>query len=216
MLYWRCAGENAPSELPTGFITLSSTFFDENLPAECLALLPSGNGSRGLLEDVVAQPEIVVDRGVGLFLNDPFLNITQIANTLKQHKIGWMTNLPSVAQHDQEFRNDLRDVGFSVQTELRNLAQLRQSGIRTMAAISSENHARMLVDYPADAVVVVQTTAELQVSFPSLSQRQARLESINYELAKHDTKLYAMALVTPAEVATQSGPVMLRPELLEH
>ncbi len=214
MLFWECAGKSANTNLPKGFITLSPAFFDPKLPAECHALLPSGNGSRGLLEAIAREPEIAVERGIGIFFNDPFLNITQVSQMLNQHQIGWIANLPSIAQHDAEFRSDLRDVGFSVQAELRCLAQLRRPGLRTMAAISSTTHADMLADFPADAVVVVQTTSELQVSFPSFGQRLARLESINNVLQKQTLGICAMPLVTAAEGVTQASPVILRPQLL--
>ena len=215
MFFWRCHGQNANNKLPKGFISLSPTFIDANVPAECLGLLPSGAGSRGLLNDLAAQPALVANRGVGLFFSDPFLNITQIANFLEQHQIGWITNLPSIAQHDAQFRSDLGDVGFTVQAELSCLAQLRRPGIRTLAAISSSSHVDMLADCPADAVVVVQTTSDLQVSFPSIGQRQARLDSIDRALEKHGAGISAMLLVTAEEVADQAGPVLLRPQLLE-
>ena len=215
MLFWGCVGQSTNTNLPTGFITLSPAFFDPKLPAECHGLLPSGDGSRGLLEVIASEPGVLVDRGIGLFFNDPFLNITQISNFLDQHQISWITNLPSIAQHDPEFRSDLRDVGFSVQAELRCLAQLRRPGLRTMAAISSSNHADMLADFPADAAVVVQTTSELQVSFPSFGQRLARLESINEVLQKQKSAVCAMPLVTATEEAAQASPVVLRPQLLQ-
>ena len=220
MLKWKClAGTDSRTSqalaLPDRFITQSAVFESPDLPLECLALLPSGQGSLGLITDINTHSGLSENQGIGLFLNDPFLNITQVANLLETHKIGWITNLPSIAQHEESLRRDLYDVGISMETELARLAEFRQQGVRTLAAISTLKHAAMLDQHPADAVVVLQTTEELQVSFPSFATRKPRYLEIRKFLRQHNDNAYVLPILSTSETAQFREPALLRPVMLE-
>ena len=86
--------------------------------------------------------------------------------------------------------------------------------MRTLAAISTIEHAGMLSRYPADAVVVLQTTDELQVSFPSFAKRQVVYTEIRNFLEQEGDEVCVMPILAASEKADFSGPALLRPEML--
>ena len=209
MLLWRChhSARMKKHHLPSGFVSISPAFRDDALPLESLALLPGGEGSQGFLQQIVEHPEQLQNMGVGLFLSDPFLNIKLVSSQLKKLSVQWIVNLPSIAQHDEEFRSELADVNISVARELKVLHKFQQQGFHTLAAISTAEHAIALADYPADAILVLQTTTDLQISFPSLPQRLKK--------AKEIAELAATAEVLPVasepDLAQIDYPALLRP-----
>ena len=107
MLCWSCTENYKIADLPRGFLTSGPAFIDENLPAEAMALLPSGDGTRGLLESLARQPELADNHGIGLFMCDPFVNQEQVMRLFERINLGWVANLPSLAQHDDSMRRQL-------------------------------------------------------------------------------------------------------------
>ena len=209
MLFWTCHHPTRMQKqhLPTGFVSISSAFRNDALPLESLALLPGGEGSQGFLKQIAEQP--LKGPGIGLFLSDPFLNIKQVSNQLKKLNISWLANLPSIAQHDEEFRGELADVNISVARELEVLNEFRQQGFHTLAAISSVDQASSIADYPSDAILVLQTTTDLQISFPSLPQRLKKAK----EIAALDTiaNYDILPIVMEPDLTLIDHPAMLRP-----
>ncbi len=174
-------------------------------------LLPSTGGSTGLLSTIAKTPEIARDRGVGLFLSDPFLNTPQICAMLGRIGVNWMTNLTTLAQHDEEFLREIGDVGFSVAREIEALAAYRANGFRTVAAVSSTAHCAAIVAHPADAVLVVPNTKALQVSYPSLPQREAIANDIQRNLRSSGLDIPVFPLITASESLQSGGPAIERP-----
>ena len=160
---WSCTENHKGAGLPRGFLTSGPAFEDENLPAEATALLPSGDGTRGLLDSLTRQPELANDHGIGLFMCDPFVNQEQVIRLLERIDLRWVANLPSLAQHDDAMRRQLRDVGFSVEAELEKLASHRSAGFKTLAVISSVRHVEYLARYPADCALIVQTLSLIHI-----------------------------------------------------
>lgn len=168
-----------------------------------------------MLNAVAKAPEIVRDRGIGLFLSDPFLNTPQICAMLDRTGVNWMTNLPSLAQHDDEFLREIGDVGFSVAREIEALAAYRSSGFRTLAVVSSTTHSTAIVAHPADAVLVVPNTRALQVSYPSLPQREATVKDIQKKLRASGLDIPVFPLVTASENLQSGTHAIERPVPLE-
>jgi len=198
-LLWKCRLGANPSGLPTGFVTFGPAFLDSNLPTEVLMLLPSTQGSTGLLRRIQDTPEITRGRGVGLFLGDPFLNRPQICALLGRLGVNWVANLPALAQHDEEFLHYAGDVGFSIANEIKALSAYRADGLKTLAVVSATSHCAALMSHPADAVLVVPNARELQVSFPSLPRRQTMVRDIQNILVDAGLDIPVIPLVTRAE-----------------
>lgn len=175
-------------------------------------LLPAGQGSRGLLSRVSANPKVVEQMGLGLYLGDPFLNHQRIAADLKNWSVSWVSNLPSVAQHEQAFRDDLENFGFSLADELASLAQYRQDGIKTLAVVSDVQHVDALIEHPADAVLVIQTTKDIQVSFPSLPQRLVLVHKVTDRARECNLDIPVLPLVTQQELQRDQISAVCRPE----
>ena len=210
--WWHCSRKARSHGLPEGFVTFGPAFSDPQLPIEALLLLPSGNCSRGLLQALRGASDLR-GCGVGLYLGDPFINIDRVASDFAEWSVSWVTNLPSIAQHDEHFRSDLQEVGFSVDNELEVLAQFRKHGFKTLAAISDTNQARTLADYPADAVLALQTTDELQISFPSASKRQAMARSVTETLPDSMIGKPVITLTNEGEATFTDSITMMRPEV---
>ncbi len=210
--WWQCSQKALSYGLPQGFVTFGPAFSDPQLPVEALLLLPAGNCSRGLLQSLRSAP-ILRECGVGLYLGDPFLNIDRVASDFAEWSVNWVTNLPSIAQHDEHFRRDMQEVGFSVANELEVLAQFRRSGFKTLAAISDTRHTSLFADYPADAILALQTTDELQISFPSASKREAMAQSVSEALPDNMSGKPVITLVNEDEAAFMNSTTMIRPEV---
>ena len=209
MLLWRSHDSNGAHWLPRGFLSMSPPFRNDALPLESIALLPGSSGSQGLLQHIAANPACAQGNGVGLFLGDPFLNLEQITQQLKKLEVQWICNLPSMAQHAEEFRNQLADVDISVAGELKALHEFRLHGFHTLAGLSSTDHLHTLVSHPADAILVLQTTDDLQISFPSLPQRLKKVTEIA-AIAMID-KCKVLPVVTESELPQLSSNAVLRP-----
>jgi len=210
MLLWRCHHQTrSECQLPYGFLSISPAFRNDDLPLESIALLPGGDGTNELLQQLILWPERTEGAGVALFLSDPFLNIKQVSSQLKNLGIDWISNIPSIAQHDEDFCNELADVDISIGRELKVLHEFRKQGFQTMATVSSKEHAITLADCPADAILVVQTTADLQISFPSLPQRLKKVRQIA-EL-EGAANCSVLPVVTESDLPQIDYPCVLRP-----
>lgn len=215
LLLWNCRPGQVPDDLPTGIVTFGPAFLDANLPTEVLMLLPSTEGSSGLLRAVGEAPQILRGRGIGLFLSDPFLNTPQICAMLHRLDVSWVTNLPTLAQHDDEFLREIGDVGFSVARETEALAVYRADGFRTLAVVSSTAHCAAILAHPADAVLVIPNTRALQVSYPSLPQREATVKDIRGNLTAAGLDIPVFPLVTASEKLLSGTRAIERPVPLE-
>lgn len=209
---WRSSQEAAVIGLPAGFLTLAPAFVQPPLPVEALMLLPAGTGSRGMLDAIAQAPSAVVNNGIGLFLGDPFLNSRRIAVDLRSWSVSWVSNLPTVAQHDEAFQQDLAEVGFSVASELELLFEYRCHGFKTLAALSDLTHIHHLRAHPVDAILWVQTTRDLQVSFPSLPQRQSLVRDARLKMQQLGIDCHILPLVNEDELLYSTIAAICRPQ----
>lgn len=211
--WWQCSAKARALGLPAGFLTFGPAFTNTDLPIEALTLLPSGDCSRGLIGALADNTAALPGLGVGLYLDDPFLNIERIARQFSDWSIAWVTNLPTIAQHDQQFRDDLRDVNFSVENELQTLLTFRAHGFKTLASVSNERQVASMSDYAPDAILVVQSTKDLQISFPSLSARQAQAHRVADALPDSLTDVSVLFQLTSNETARADLAGVLRPTI---
>lgn len=210
-LTWKCYDPGGALALPDDVLSFAPAFDSDSLPLEALSLLPAGRCSSGLLDDIAAGRLDAAGRGVGLFLGDPFLSLERAERVLGGAGATWVTMLPSLAQHESVLRDDLRPVGLTVATELARLAAFRRRGFRTLAVVSSPEDADAVAEHPADAVLSIQTTAEIQISFPSLPQREAAAGLVADRLAALEMALPVLPVVTPAEMPRMTRPCLARP-----
>lgn len=210
-LLWKCHDPGVLIGLPEGFVTFGAAFSAPDLPREATLLLPGNTGSTGLLRDIAQVPERMFGLGVGLFLNDPFLNFRQVAKELLGLGVTWLVSLPSMAQHDPGFRSDLEAVGLSVDAELAHLAEARQAGMHTLAVVSSASQAAALARHPADAVLVIPTTADIQISFPSLTRREAMAAAVRTALKGDAPQVPVLTFLRSDELSRSTGAALARP-----
>ena len=211
MLAWLCSERARETGLPWAFSTVSPPFFEDDVPLEATVLLPSGLGNEGLLRAIRSGPGARHGGGVGLFLNDPFLNVPNVIAELKNCSVTWVANLPSVAQHDPAFQEQLRDVGFTMSRELDVLAQFRAGGLKTLAVVSAPEHCASLAGQPTDALLRIPTTSDIQISFPSEAQRLTAANEIVAALEECGQKTPVLYMVTKAEFSRVDAAAMCRP-----
>ncbi|KAA3625528.1 MAG: hypothetical protein DWQ08_09240, partial [Proteobacteria bacterium] len=141
--------------LPDRIVTVAPGFGQSSMPDEIGVLLPTGAGPAALVEGLVEDPAPSRGAIVGLFLAGPFLNIELEGRRLRQAGVSWVTNLPSVVQHDREFAVQLTDVGLDPARELAALAAFREQGFRIAATVSDAQGAAAAAETGADAMVVM-------------------------------------------------------------
>jgi hypothetical protein len=210
-LLWTCSKKARELGLPAEFATVGPPFDEPDVPVEAMILLPSGAGNERFVQTIHSNARTSPVSGVGLFLNDPFLRLSKTVALLKASGVSWVANLPSVAQHDRSFRQQLDDVGFTVTHELNVLAQFRVEGFKTLAVVSDPTQCGALSDHPVDAVLRVQTTSDVQISFPSETQRTAAADDIARELRNLPSRPPVMPLVTELEFSRIDYPAIRRP-----
>ena len=140
-LSWRIAlgsGTAGPrANIPEAIVTLAPGFRHESMPSEVALLLPNTEGPKRLVDAVAHDPALCRNAMLGLFLASPFLNLTLEGERLTRAGVRWITNLPSVEQQDQEFSQQLADVGLDRDRELACLAELRSQGFRIAAVVAA-------------------------------------------------------------------------------
>jgi predicted TIM-barrel enzyme len=89
----------------------------------------------------------------GLMLADPFLRATDIAASLANSGVRWITNYPTIQMVDGETSRAFDSAKLGVQREIDMLADLATRGIRTIGFAASGEVARRLVAGGAAAIV---------------------------------------------------------------
>lgn len=208
------------SPLPSAIVTAGPPFRHEGLPVEVGLLLPNTRGASALIANAVEWPACCAGRALGLFLADPFLNLSAEMAALKQAKIGCIANLPSVAQQDAEFVQQLEDVGLDFAREVDRLGQLRQGRFRVVGVVSDASAAARLAAVDPTAVVVLPRVADFAAGFPSFRQRGAIAQQVAGALAEAGWRGPLLGLATADEAAHETlwpealDGVLCRPETL--
>ena len=115
---------------------------------------------------------------LGLFLAGPFLNMALEGGRLAGAGLGWIANLPSVEQQDEEFSQQLADVGLDRGRELACLAQFRAQGFRVAAVAADGPGAAAAAAIGAEALIILPRVADFAAGFPSLRQRGAAAQAV--------------------------------------
>lgn len=148
------------------------------MPDEVAILLPTNPGPTYLVEQLVQAAAADNDELVGLFLASPFLNVRLESTRLHGAGYRWISNLPSVVQHDEEFSQQLADVELGFERELEYLALFRARGFRTAAVVADARTAAAAAGIQPDAMIVLPRVADYAAGFPSLRQRGTAVQSV--------------------------------------
>lgn len=173
----RSVAEGRAEACPSGFLTLAPGFRHEALPDEVGLFLPTNEGPKELVEALAngaaAKGADLEGAGLGLFLASPFLNVPRAAAQLGRAGVTWIANIPSIEQQDEEFSQQLADVGLDRARELDCLAQFRAQGLRTAVVVADGAGAAAALTIAPDALLVLPRIADFAAGFPSLRQRGA-------------------------------------------
>ena len=190
--------------LPSQICTACPSLRHPNLPDEVSLLLPVQPNPQSLVEDILATPALLQGAAVGLFLANPFFSPPREAQRLAEAGVRWVANLPSVAQHDREFAQQLSDVALDHTRELAALANFKTAGLRVLAVVSDTAEAKGAAALPADAVLVMPKSADLTAGFPSLHQRGTAAQSIATVLRDSGRRSMLLGLGTTSEAERPS------------
>lgn len=181
-LSWRIVMDGASpamgTAVPGSILTVGPPFHHESMPDEVAVLLPTNQGPTGLIDDLVRDPAPCADAMLGLFLASPFLNVELESTRLQRAGIGWITNLPSVGQQDEEFSRQLRDVGLDFDRELERLAKFRAHGFQTAVVVTDGHSAAAAAAIEPEVMIVLPRVADFAAGFPSLRQRSSAIQSV--------------------------------------
>ncbi len=199
ILFWRIEpGSDSRHALPNGICTPNTPDIPAQMPAEVALLLP-GPHSAMPLPDKDSLPR---GAGFGVFLANPILNISTLARELKLREIAWVANLPSVIQHDADFLRHLDDVGLGFEKEAALLAELREAGLRVLAAVASAPQARRAAGLGAEALLMLPPVAAFEAGFPSMRERAEQIARLRAGFP--GLRLPVLGLLTKAEGRLQA------------
>ena len=177
-IVYRAHTHERPRGLPSSVVTSAPSFRHENMPEEVALLLPTNRGPTGLIGSVLTDPNLCRDAALGLFLVRPFLNLPRDGARLLQAGITWVTNLPSVEQQDEDFSQQLTDVGLDRNRELCGLSEFRQQGFKTAAVVADGPGAAAAAAVEPDILFVMPRVADFAAGFPSLRQRGTAAQAV--------------------------------------
>ena len=138
---------------------------------------PAPGPARGPARGADRGPDRGADTILGLFLASPFLNLTLEGERLSRAGVAWLTNLPSVAQQDEEFLQQLADVGLDHGRELGCLSRFRAQGFKIAVVVTNDLGAAAAAAIDPEAMIVLPRVADFAAGFPSLRQRGAAAQS---------------------------------------
>ncbi len=175
--------------LPSEIVTWAPALEEPSLPGELALLLPAQADAKTLIERIVAEPHELASQAtgepaLGLFLANPFINPDLEAPRLIEAGARCIANLPSVAQHDEDFAQQLSDVQLDNEQELKVLARFKGHGLGVIAVVSDRAGASGAAAISADAVLVMPRTADFAAGFPSLRQRGSAAQTVASTLSK--------------------------------
>lgn len=165
------------ANIPEQVLTIAPAFQHDNMPLEVSLLLPTSMGPRHFLKKINQNSPVSENAILGLFLNDPLLNITTEKSRLRQSGFQWIANLPSVEQQDHEFAQQLSDVGIDRQREFDLLDRLKSEDFKIAVVVSDSTAIPSVVKIDPDIIIVIPKVSDFAAGFPSPRQRsQAALD----------------------------------------
>ena len=200
--------------LPLGIATIRPALRHELMPPEVGILLPCADTNVVVLSALDAAPERFAGLGIGLFLSDPFLNVDLAMRRLAAAGVAWIAALPSACQHENDFRQYLREVDLDLERERRVLAALSGAGFATIATVSSAADAAAAGGLPT-AVLVLPGVSAFVKGFPELAVRLDLERAVAARAPEHGRPL-RLGLRRPEETAEAGGldGLVLRPKAL--
>ncbi len=187
LMTWRIAlrspGVTLGPGLPAAVVTAEPRFRHERMPAEIGLLLPTNEGPKQLIDAVVADPARCGDAILGLFMANPFLNISLEGPRLTGAGVRWVANLPSVEQQDEDFSKHLADVALDRERELDCLSRFRAQGFRIAVVVADGPGAVAAAAIEPDTMIILPRVADFAAAFPSLRQRGAAAQAV-YEATR--------------------------------
>jgi aryl carrier-like protein len=166
------------TDLPQEILTIAPTFRHDGMPFEVGLLLSTNMGPRQFLNEINLGPPENSNAILGLFLNDPLLNITTESARLLKSGYRWITNLPSVEQQDLDFSQQLSDVGLDKQREFDLLARLKSEGFKIAVVVADNEAASTVVKLNPEIIIVVPKVSDFAAGFPSPRQRGQAAQNI--------------------------------------
>lgn len=164
--------------VPDCILTYAPSIPDEDMPQEASILLPTHPGPQSLIELISDKQTYNSSSAIGLFMSDPFLAVEREARRLIAMGVTWVCNLPTVEQHDEEFTQQLADVGLDRSKEYESLRAFKSAGLKIAAAVSNVPAAKESVSLNPDALIVIPRTSDFAAGFPSPRQRGAAAQLI--------------------------------------
>lgn len=207
-LIWKIqlrVGSNANKvDLPTSVMTVVPGFQHESMPDEVGILLPTNCGPRLFVTNIEhAQPKLE-DTILGLFLADPFFNVSREKKRLEQTGIEWITNLPSIEQQDVDFSSQLPDVGLGREREQNSLKNFRAAGFKIAAVVADGDGARDAISVGPGILIVMPRVIDFAAGFPSRRQRGAAAMEVRKVATEKKWTGHLLCLGDRSEVAHES------------
>ncbi|MDF1749190.1 MAG: hypothetical protein P1V34_09995 [Alphaproteobacteria bacterium] len=213
---WRIFSRNRESptidRVAEQFITFAARLEHDSLPAEVSLLLPNQDGARALIKAIHAAEIPAQDAlGLGLFLADPFFIVDHQIDALKAAGISWITNLPSVAQHDDSFAQQLSEVQFNLTRELDRLAEFKAAGFRIAVTVTDATGATAACALDPDMLIVLPHVGDFSAGFPSFRHRGVSADAVSQAAKKSgwEGPIYGLGTTLEAE------SVRLWPDVLD-
>ncbi|NMM43707.1 hypothetical protein HH303_04405 [Rhodospirillaceae bacterium KN72] len=177
VLTWEIAAR-APSEsLPSRIVTERPPLPPDRFPPEIGLLLPAAREGNGIQSFMTDMPD-PGGTAVGMFLANPFLNVSRTARHLIDSGIQWISNFPSIDQQDIDFGQQLDDVGLDRTFEFRTLKTFADTGLKSLAVLCDPAGVPgALASRPA-AVLTVPRVADFAAGLPSMRYRGTLADTI--------------------------------------
>ncbi|MCR9213707.1 MAG: hypothetical protein NXI13_08310 [Proteobacteria bacterium] len=166
------------SDLPQEILTIAPTFRHDGMPFEVGLLLSTNMGPRQFLNEINQNLPENSNTILGLFLNDPLLNIATESARLLKSGFRWVTNLPSVEQQDLDFSQQLSDVGLDKQREFDLLAHLKSNGFKIAVVIADGEAVSNVAKLNPEIIIVVPRVSDFAAGFPSPRQRGQAAQNV--------------------------------------
>jgi len=202
-LEWRAypfeAQQRTDRPYPRSLFAASPPDLSPRLPFEISLLLPIQKPS----DPVPDNTENPANVAAALFLANPLLHVATWARHLRKRGVGWVSNFPSVTQHDDSFQDRLCDVDLGPAKERALLAEFRAAGLRTLVCVSHPRDAVAAVMDGCDALLVLPKTAEFELGFPSVRRRSAQIADIRAAVPQAGVAI--LGLLQPAEAGFPSA-----------
>ena len=198
------SGDNTSVVPIDGIFTIAPGFSHQNMPPEIAGLLPSNEGPRAFIDRVLTQPNWPAQFALGLFMSDPFLSIESESQRLIAHGVQWVTNLPSVDQHEEEFTQQLSDVGLDQTREFNALTRFKEAGMNIALIVSAPEKIEQIVQLCPDAVIVIPKVTDFAAGFPSPRQRGSSVHAVHAALRERDWRGPVIGYGDESETSHQS------------